>query len=489
MELSSSIKAGITISFLLYSLILVIGTVYSGRMMAKTSINKYLDEFYTAGRGLGTLVIAFLISASICSSSSFIGAPGVLYSFGLTWGIMFPMFTFANLNVLGTVGKKLAIISRRISIQSYIGVLYERYNKNRAILIVSVVSILIFLTSYAASQLIGGARILEVITGIPYIWALVLFGGVVILYSAFGGLRGISIVVVFQGIIMTIGALLLFIFALKAIGMSNGFYALEKANPQLVKVTGFPLRYQLSLWVAFGLVYIAYPHGALGAMVYKNSKSMHKSIVVGAIVVAIWSLCIQIPAILARAVIPNISVPDHVIPLLSAKILPPWLAGVVMAGAGAAAQTTIATMLIVMSAAVVKDFYLIVVNPKISEKFIKRFIFYVTGAIGIVLFILASFPPKMLTFIVIYAVGGLSATFFWPFLLGLYWMRATEWGALGSMISGIVSYILLKTFIKPLAFGMDPIIMSMLVSLVFMIVLSLSSKKTPKHIIEIFWGE
>ena len=96
---------------------------------------------------------------------------------------------------------------------------------------------------------------------------------------------------------------------------------------------------------------------------------------------------------------------------------------------------------------------------------------------------LRTFQPFSSTSLIVtvnlFAFGGLEATFLWPILLGLYWKKAEKYGALSSIVLGLVSYILIKT-VYVIKF-IEPVVISLSISLVaFVIVSLLMSKKQLK---------
>jgi len=88
-------------------------------------------------------------------------------------------------------------------------------------------------------------------------------------------------------------------------------------------------------------------------------------------------------------------------------------------------------------------------------------------------------PPSLIVNVNLFAFGGLEATFLWPILLGLYWKKAEKYGALSSIVVGLLSYILIKT-VYVIKF-IEPVVISLLISLVvFMMVSLIASKKQLK---------
>ena len=85
-------------------------------------------------------------------------------------------------------------------------------------------------------------------------------------------------------------------------------------------------------------------------------------------------------------------------------------------------------------------------------------------------------PPSLIVNVNLFAFGGLEATFLWPILLGLYWKKAEKYGALSSIVVGLLSYILIKT-VYVIKF-IEPVVISLLISLVvFMMVSLIAGKK------------
>ncbi|RGY97602.1 hypothetical protein [Clostridium sp. AM58-1XD] len=349
--ISGKIKMIVTITFVVYTIFLIAIAFLSGKSMSKISSKNYVDEFFTGGRKTGVLMLAFITAAGICSGGTFIGGPGMDNARGISYSLMnFFSFVFIGVNTIGTVGKKLGIIARRINADTYMDVFMARYNNNKIILSIGSFAIVIFLLCYCSSQFIGGARMLEVITGLDYKVAIILFAVVVIAYSTLGGIRGAGLASILQGTVMTIGALALGIGAVHyAGGMESIFRSLEAFDPTFVNPTTDSMWWMLSLWVMFGIIYLAMPHGALGCLTYKDTKTLHRAIFVACVCTPIWSISMNFSGLASVGIFGALDVADHTTPLMAATVLHPVLAGLTISGACAAAQSTIAAMLLAIS--------------------------------------------------------------------------------------------------------------------------------------------
>ena len=63
----------------------------------------------------------------------------------------------------------------------------------------------------------------------------------------------------------------------------------------------------------------------------------------------------------------------------------------------------------------------------------------------------------------------------WPILLGLYWKKAEKYGALSSIVVGLISYILVKT-VYVIKF-IEPVVISLLISFVVFVIVSIVANK------------
>lgn len=179
--------------------------------------------------------------------------------------------------------------------------------------------------------------------------------------------------------------------------------------------------------------------------------------------------------VFARPILPGIEVGDKVMPLIAQEVLPAWLAGIVLAAPMAAIMSTVDSLLLLVSSAVVKDVYLNYIKPDASHTRVKRMSFGVTAILGILVFLMALSPPDLLIWLNLFAFGGLEATFIWPVVLGLYWDGGNKYGALASMIVGIASYIIVDQFF-PNLLGMHNVVVPILLSLVAFVTISMLTK-------------
>ena len=131
--------------------VFLIGLISIGFLFSKR--NKNLEDYFLGGRSMPTWLVAFAATGTSISAGTFVGSPGSIYKNGMSWGAVVPGQMLMNLMVLGVVGKKIAIVSRRRNLQSFVGLLYDRYNKNKPLAIIAALIILVFVGYYTPPSL------------------------------------------------------------------------------------------------------------------------------------------------------------------------------------------------------------------------------------------------------------------------------------------------------------------------------------------------
>ena len=446
------------------------------------SSSNFLQEYFLGSRQLGGFILAMTMVATYGSASSFIGGPGIAYTQGLGWVLLAMAQVATGYFVLMVLGKKFAIYARKYKAITLIDFLKNRYNDSKWVVLVSAFSIIVFLFSAMAAQWVGGARLIESLTGLNYTSALFIFAVAVLIYVIIGGFRAVAVTDTIQGVVMFVGTLVILIGTIIAGGgISNIMADLVAENPNLVTPYGhdggLTPAYVSSFWILVGVGVVALPQVTVRAMAYKNSQAMHRALIIGTIVVGFIMLGMHLIGVFARPIIPGVEVGDSVMPLVAMEVLPPWLAGIVLAAPLAAIMSTVDSLLLLVSSAVVKDVYVNYIKPKASEKQVKRVSFTVTGVLGILVFSMALSPPDLLVWLNLFSFGGLQATFIWPVIMGLYWQRGNQYGALASMIVGISSYIMIHTYF-PNLLGVHTVVFPILFSLVAFVMVSLMTKET-----------
>lgn len=217
------------LGYLLFNV--VVSFVYSRR--AEKSLHTTSEKkYFIGGRNMNGIVLAMTIMATYTSASSFIsgpGAAGLTYGYAQAWiaAIQVPV-TFL---VLGVLGNKLAIVSRRTGAVTVVGYFKARY-KSDALVVITSLGLIVFFIAQMISQFTGGATLIASITGMDHVSSLLIFGTVVILYTAIGGFSAVVITDTIQGIVMCIGTFLFIFFVLRSGG---GLAAIDAVFRQICR--------------------------------------------------------------------------------------------------------------------------------------------------------------------------------------------------------------------------------------------------------------
>ena len=132
--------------------------------------------------------------------------------------------------------------------------------------------------------------------------------------------------------------------------------------------------------------------------------------------------------------------------------LPNWVIALVAAGALAAALSTAAGLLLVISASISHDLMKKTLMPNISEKQELLFARIAAAVAIIVAGLFGIYPPGFVAQVVAFAFGLAASTIFPVLFLGIFYKRLNKEGAIAGMLSGLIvtaGYIIFFKFINP----------------------------------------
>lgn len=492
-----AINWGTLIPIIIYFVLMYLIGIYAAKILSKVKSSNsegYLDEYMTGGRDTGGFVLAMTLVATYLSAGSFIGGPGTAYTHGLAWVFLAMAQMPTGYYTLAVLGKKFAIVSRKIGANTITDFLRERYRSD-AVVIVASLSIIFFLIAAMSAQWIGAARLLQGSTGIDYKIGLLFFGITVVVHTAIGGYRGVVLNDTLQGIVMTVSTLILFITVIvKGGGIPNIIQNMKAIDPGMISpygvTEGFMTKtWVTSFWVLVGFATIGLPSISQRAMSYKDTKSLNQGIKVGTIVSIAILLGMHLVGAFGSTLVSGIESGDLVLPTLASQLFPSVIAGIILAGPLAAVMSTVDSQLLVVVGAIVNDLIINYLKPQLSKdsKAASR---RTTGwaiILGVITYIIAMNPPELMVWLNLFATAGQLSTFLWPTILGLYWKKANKQGALVSMVVGIGSYIYFNYFL-PRPMGFHAIVPTLALSLVAFLIVSNFTERPSDEVIEMFWG-
>ena len=445
------VLVGVILAYLAVNLIV---GLWAGKMEKKQTTGGFLRNYFIGGRSMGGIVLAMTLIATYTSASSFLSGPGLGSTRGLTQCLVAIIQVGTAFLTLGIIGKKFALISRKINAVSVSDFLRARYKSNTLVIITSLLMVVFFITNMVG-QFVGGAVLFETLSGLPYMGGLLIFGVVVIVYCTFGGFKGVVTTDTIQGFVMTIGTVLIIVYAIKAGGGMESLSSWLDTNRPGWDVAGFnhtginATGFITSYWVLVGIGTLGLPQNAVRGMGFKSTQAMHRAMIFGTFVVGFLMIGMHFGGALIGPTLEGaeLASTDYYVPYFAINERPAGLAGLLLAAPLAAVMSTVSSLLILASASIIKDLYLhYMVKPEVdkeSESFRKklsRFSFFATFIIGVICLAFAIKPPSIITWINLYALGGLMCTFFWPIIGGLYYKKSNAKASLASAIFGVAAF-------------------------------------------------
>ena len=477
------------IAFLVY----LAGMVVAGTIAAK--FTKTLEDFGLGGRKLGPWVIALSEKSTDFSAWLLIGLPGqaVKLGIGAIWAVIGCFGgSLANWLVIAERLRRFSLRFRAITLPDF----FEgRFHDSTHLLrITAMVLIVFFFTLYVSAQCVGAGKILESTFEISRVSGMLIALGFIIFYTMAGGFFAEAWTDFFQALIMLVGLSLLSIVGLAKLGgVSALVSALRSVEPQSLTIGGGATGLALFLGVilgglAIGLGYPGQPHIVARYMALRKSARMG----VAAWIAMTWTFFALIGAVLVGLVglstVGKLSDPETVTTVLAQAILPAWLVGIIIAAATAAMMSTVDSQLLIAATSVAEDFYRKLIHREASQRrllFIGRM---ATVVIGVMAFFLGIRAEKLVYWLVLYAWGGLAASFGPALILSLRWKRTTKWGVFAGMIVGAATIVIWYNIpaLKSLIYELVP---GFIFSLIAIVLVSLFGPKPPSEVTEEFSSE
>jgi len=240
-------------------------------------------------------------------------------------------------------------------------------------------------------------------------------------------------------------------------------YTFEKvvrmlAGPRMRDAFGGAAGAALLGWIigllGIGLGYPGQPQILARFMAARSRRSIRR----GRLIAIAWGCLAMNGAVVlglaARVAVPGLVDPEQAYPNLTTMLLPPAIAGVLLAAIISAMMSTADSQLLVVSSAVARDlidrgFGL---RRRLNPATVERTLSWITRAtvcgVGLAALLLALGEVRAIFWFVLFAWSGLGAAFGPPLLLALFWRRLNRWGALAGMLSGFGVTLVWKLWLK-----------------------------------------
>lgn len=444
--------------------------------------NENSAEYFLGGRSLGPWVTAMSAEASDMSGWLLMGLPGVAYWSGLAdaaWtAIGLAVGTYLNWLI---VSKRL----RRYSVKAGDSITLPEFFSNRfkedkkVIMVLAALFILVFFTVYAASCFVTCGKLFSTLFDAPYISMMILGAIFVLVYTILGGFLAESASDFMQAIVMIIAltvAVILGTIAAGGLGAvienaksipgffqffgianpsidANGVQIVENSAPVFGEASKYGFITIIST-LAWGLGYFGMPQVLLRFMAIRSESELTYSRRIATVWVIISLTVAVFIGIVGRALYPadlqTTSEAENIFIIISTNLLPPLLAGLVMAGILAATISSSDSYLLIATSALVKNIYQGIYKKDAKEKEIMWVSRLMLLAITIVAIFIAMDEDSVIFTIVSFAWAGFGATFGPLMLFSLFWKRINRPGAIAGMVGGGAMVFFWKMVVRPL---------------------------------------
>jgi SSS family transporter len=225
-------------------------------------------------------------------------------------------------------------------------------------------------------------------------------------------------------------------------GWGEVMAVLRNFNPEFLDPFAFSVGGIIG-FLGIGLGSPGNPHILVRYMSISDPRALRKSCVIG----TVWNVLMAWGAVFIGLVgrafylrpenLPGQD-PENLYPLLASAHLHPILVGIVVASIMAAIMSTADSQLLVAASGVVRDIYQKIIARKRSLQQ-KKLVFLsrvVVLIMVIAALVLAKIASRYVFWLVLFAWGGLGASFGPTILLSLFWKKTTKPGIIAGLISG-----------------------------------------------------
>lgn len=306
-----------------------------------------------------------------------------------------------------------------------------RYSKKVAkFLSVMIVTFMIF---NAASQMVGMGMLFGEYLDLNYELAVIIGTGVVLIYSLFGGFKGVVITDVIQFFLLVISAFLVFGISLHEAGGFKNIYAfaLSTGSPNYFNFFSGLEKYSMYV-ITFGCAWMIQANVWQRISATKNNKDAKNMTVLSFFLYIPLYLIVVFTGMAGKVLFKDLPEGGIVISIVS-NYMSPLVGSVVFIGLSAAIMSTMDSLINTGAMTIVLD----LLPDSHSEKSKLKFSKYATIFVTLISIAIALKINSILEIAWI-ASDIITTGLFIPIILGFIWKKGNSNGALSSMIFGLI---------------------------------------------------
>ncbi len=481
--MTSATIMGVVVGYLL--ILLAIG-LWGGRESGD------LKGYYVAGKKLPAWVIAFSSNATGESAWLLLGLTGMGYAIGVHafWIIMGEVLGVACAWIwVARPFKEYTDRYDAITVPDY---LTERFRDTTNVFRwLSAVIVLSMVMAYTAAQLTASGKAFDSFLGTGYTAGVWIGLGIVLFYTTVGGFKAVAYSDFLQGVLMLGCLLTLPVVGLAAVGGWGEMVAsLNAQDPALLRPMG---AYGLTLAgvisaagsVAIGLAFLGSPQLLTRFMAARDQKQ----IVDGGFWAVLCVIGFDVGAVFGgmagRTLFPRLDDPETILPMMSAELFPAFFTGIFLVVVLAAIMSTVDSLLILASSAVVRDVAQKALGWDASERTLSLMGKGVTVVIGVGGLVVALLEVRVIFDFVLFAWSGIACAFTPVVLCSLFWKGTTRSGAIWGMIAGFVTTVVWVRAFKADFYDLYEMIPGFFVGLLVCVVVSLVTEADEDAVAEL----
>ncbi len=471
--------------FVIYLAILVGITIWS-----RTATHT-IKGYFIADKQLPPWVVAFITNATGESGWLLLGLTGMGYAVGAQ------AFWVVAGEVLG-ISLSWLLVSRRLKRFSDANdsitvpdVLAARFNDRGHVLRrLSVLIIVVMVGAYVAAQMVATGKAFDGFTELDYFTGVMVGASVIILYTMFGGYKAVAWTDLIQGVLMLSGLVILPVVAIQAGGGWNSVMAnLHDQDPGLLSPwgsegKGLSALVMIFSFLAIGIPFLGVPQLMVRFISARSEESLVPAMIISVIVLLFFTFGAVLTGMAGRALFPGLEDPERILPMISTTLLPPVMGGIMLVVVLAAIMSTVDSLLILASSALVRDYWQKIHRSPLSDRALSNRGKVVTLIIGIIGIAFALHQTPLIFWFVLFAWSGLGAAFGPVLLCGLWYPRTNLAGAIAGMLGGFITTVAWVLWLKPYFHDLLEIIPGFTIGLVLTIVISnLTARQTTANAI------
>lgn len=434
-------------SFILFY---VIGWYSQKRAKAST-------DYWTAGRSIGAVTNGLSMASSYMSLATFLGVTALILNLKVPFVYMWIQFTLSIPLITLWYGTPL----RRMGAFTPAHFVRERYGLNTSY--ITVIFMILIMVMYALGQMIGVAKVFEMLFGFNYNISLIFGGALIVGYITIGGMYGTTYNAAFQMILMGVAFIVPLGAIMKAMGGTGWYFppllysdmvpAMLEAVPDFFDMK-YGIKWYAALIPCFTIGAMGLPH--LGMRVYtaSNLKSARNAMIwftffCGITFSATYTMGFSgvfFEATSGQTIVPTDF--DKITLILNSVYNPAWVLAFVIAGAIAAGLSTISANLMAIGAMIAQDI-IATIKPNLPEKTMKVIGYCAIAGGGAASILIALNPPTFLVVSILWAFGLAGVTVAPAAILGVWWKPANRYGAFVSILVAGLTYIIVSPYVFP----------------------------------------